>query len=94
MSENEIINAVKTMPDEQRKSLSKKIIDSLYIRNSRKGILDAIQEKVISRKLLVFLTATGLLGWSGLDSETWGLIAIVYIGGQSVIDAVKAWKGA
>ena len=98
MSENEIIeavsDAVQEMPEEDRKSLGERIIDSLYLGNSRKGALDAIQEKLISRKLLVFLTATGLLAWSGLDSETWGLIAIVYIGGQSVIDAVKAWRGA
>ncbi len=96
MSENEIIEAVSgavhEMPEEDRKSLGERIIDSLYLRNRRKGALDAIQEKIISRKLLVFLTATGLLAWSGLDSETWGLIAIVYIGGQAVIDAVKAWK--
>jgi hypothetical protein len=30
--------------------------------------------------------------WSDLDPETWGMIAIMYITGQSVIDAVKAWK--
>ena len=27
-----------------------------------------------------------------LDSETWGMIAVVYIGGQSVIDAAIAWR--
>ena len=58
----------------------------------KKGILDRVTEKVISRKLLVFLTATGLMTWSTLDSETWGLIAICYIGGQSVIDAAKMWR--
>lgn len=98
MSENEIIEAVSDhvseMPEDERKSLGEKIIDQLYLGNSRKGVLDALQEKLISRKLLVFLTATGLLAWSGLDSETWGLIAVVYIGGQSVIDAVKAWRGS
>ena len=98
MSENEIVDAVAEhvaeMPVEDRKSLGEKIIDNLYLENKRKGVVDAIQEKLISRKLLVFLTATGLLAWSGLDSETWGLIAIVYIGGQSVIDAVKAWRGS
>ena len=55
--------------------------------------LDAIQEKVISRKLLVFACATGLLIWSGLDPDTWAMIAAMYIGGQSVIDVAKVWKG-
>ena len=56
------------------------------------GCLDRILQKAISRKLLVFLTSTGLLIWSTLDTETWGLIAICYIGGQSVIDAAQAWR--
>tara|TARA_B100000700_G_scaffold320643_1_gene418308 strand:- start:15 stop:242 length:228 start_codon:yes stop_codon:yes gene_type:complete len=57
-----------------------------------KGLLDVVQEKLVSRKLLVFLTATGLLASAGLDSDTWGMIAIVYVGGQSAIDAVKVWR--
>ena len=56
------------------------------------GIVDKIVGRIISRKFFVFLTATGLLAYSGLDSETWGMIAIVYIGGQSVIDAAIAWR--
>jgi hypothetical protein len=58
----------------------------------KKGILDRVLEKAISRKLLVFGTATGLMMWDGLDSETWGMIAIVYIGGQAVVDTMKAYK--
>ena len=56
------------------------------------GILDVIQAKLISRKLLVFVTATALLASAGLDSDTWGMIAIVYVGGQAAIDAVIAWR--
>ena len=43
-------------------------------------------------RLLVFGTATYLLANAGLDSDTWGLIAIVYIGGQSAVDTMKAWR--
>jgi len=57
-----------------------------------KGLLDKILEKAVSRKLLVFMTATGLMMWNGLDSETWGMIAIVYIGGQAVVDTMKAYR--
>ena len=56
------------------------------------GVTDKILNKVISRKLLVFLTATGLFMWYGLDPDTWGLIAMIYVGGQSIIDTVKVWK--
>ena len=56
------------------------------------SILDRVLGKVVSRKLLVFATATVLLAQYGLDPDTWGMIAIVYIGGQSVIDAAKTWR--
>ena len=56
------------------------------------GLLDTVLGKLVSRKLLVFGTATYLLATAGLDSDTWGLIAIVYIGGQSAVDTMKAWR--
>jgi hypothetical protein len=58
----------------------------------QKGCLDRIVEKVISRKFTVFLTATCLMLWSDLTSDVWGMIAIVYIGSQGVIDAAMGWK--
>ena len=58
----------------------------------QRGVLDIVQEKIVSRKLLVFLTATGLLIGAGLDPDTWGMIAMFYVGGQSAIDAVQVWK--
>jgi len=61
--------------------------------NSEKlGAIDKILGRIISRKFFVFLTATGLLTWANLDSDTWGMIAMIYIGGQTVIDAAVAWK--
>ena len=60
----------------------KKLKKSLYLNNTQKGILDSLQEKLASRKLLVFLTATGLFIGAGLDPETWGMIAMIYIGSQ------------
>jgi hypothetical protein len=56
------------------------------------GFVDKIIGRLISRKFFVFLTATGLLAYSFLDADTWGMIAIVYIGGQTVIDAAISWK--
>ena len=80
------------MPISTPQEIIEDIKEQLYINDKNKGVLDAVQEKLISRKLLVFLTATGLLYWSDLDPETWGMIAVMYITGQSIIDAVKAWK--
>ena len=67
-------------------------VPSNIIRRSEpQGFLDRVQEKLASRKLVVFVTATVLM-WYGLDPETWGMIAMMYIGGQSAIDMVKVWK--
>lgn len=69
------------------------IRDALYLDRKDKGLFDAIQERVISRKLLVFGVATGLLYWGvGLDADTWGMIAMTYIGGQTAIDFAKVWR--
>ena len=56
------------------------------------GIVDKIIGRLISRKFFVFLTATGLLAYNFLDANTWGMIAMIYIGGQTVIDAAISWK--
>ena len=70
------------------------IREALYLGRKDKGLFDAIQERVVSRKLLVFGVATGLLYWGvGLDADTWGMIAMTYIGGQTAIDFAKVWKG-
>jgi hypothetical protein len=68
------------------------IKNQLYLSDKDKGVLDSIQEKVASRKLLVFLTATALMIWANLDPDIWGMIAVCYIGGQSAIDFAKSWK--
>jgi len=89
MSIEEIKDAVKNLPAEKVEKLKK----DLYLESKSKGILDAVQERVVSRKLLVFGAATALFVWSGLDADTWGMIAMCYIGGQSAIDFAKTWKG-
>ena len=61
--------------------------------HTKGGFLDAVLAKGISRKLLVFAVATGLLYLGvGLDADTWGMIAMAYIGGQTAIDFAKAWR--
>ena len=75
--------------EEEKKVMIQK---ELYLKNKEKGILDSLQEKVVSRKLLVFLTATALMMWANLDPDIWGMIAVCYIGGQSAIDFAKSWK--
>lgn len=90
MGIEEIKAAVEKLPVEKVNMLKK----DLYLDRKTKGVLDSLQEKVVSRKLLVFGTATALLVYAGLDADVWGMIAMMYIGGQSAIDFAKIWKGA
>ena len=57
------------------------------------GKLDKLVEKAISRKFLVWITATGLMMTSGLESGDWVIISALYIGGQTVIDGIAKLKG-
>ena len=83
---------VENVKEKVEDGLVDKAKKGLYLESKSKGALDALQEKLVSRKLLVFLTATGLLIGAGLDPDTWGMIAMFYIGGQSAIDAVQVWR--
>lgn len=89
MNISEIKEALNKIPKEKLDSIQ----EELYLEEKSKGVIDAVQEKLISRKLLVFSTATALLVYAGLDADTWGMIAMMYIGGQSAIDFARIWKG-
>lgn len=53
---------------------------------------DYILDKILSRKLLVFIVATVLLILGKLEDASWVLISSVYIGSQSVIEVISNWK--
>ena len=57
-----------------------------------KPLIDTMMGKAVSRKFLTFIVATVLMCVAELDSETWGMIAMIYIGSQSAIDLALAWR--
>ena len=59
-----------------------------------KGKLDKLVEKAISRKLLVWVTATDLMLTANLASSDWVIISGLYLGGQGVIDAIAKLRGS
>lgn len=59
---------------------------------SKQAVLDKVMSKAISRKLFTFLTATGLMVWSDLSSDSWAMIAMVYIGTQGAVDVMKTFR--
>ena len=58
-----------------------------------RGKVDKFIEKMISRKFLVWVTATTLMITSGLESSDWVFSSALYIGGQAVIDGIATLKG-
>ena len=57
------------------------------------ALVDTWLAKLTSRKLMVWLTATGLTFTGHVTSEDWVLISAIYIGGQTIIDGVARLKG-
>jgi len=56
-------------------------------------VIDRGIEKILSRKLLVWITATALAYNNLITSEDWVIISGLYLGGQAIIDAVVKIKG-
>lgn len=63
------------------------------LKQKQVAMVDSWLEKVTSRKLMVWVTATALMGFSLIESGDWVMISALYIGGQSVIDAIAKMKG-
>ena len=61
---------------------------------SMRQALDRTLNKLMSRKLMVWLTATGfmLMDIIPLTSEDWVAISLAYIGIQGLSDIATQWK--
>jgi Mg2+ and Co2+ transporter CorA len=58
------------------------------------GIIDVLSEKVLSRKLLVWIVASAFLGLGKITPDEWMGISLGYIGIQGVTDLAAKWKAA
>lgn len=59
-----------------------------------KGVLDKTLQKVISRKLLVWGTATIALFGGVVPAAEWVQICLLYIGSQAAVDVVSTYLRA
>ena len=60
---------------------------------TQKGFLDTWLMKFTSRKLLVWMTASGLAYAGYLTSGDWVIISTVFVGTQGAVDIVERLKG-
>lgn len=56
------------------------------------GLIDVLSEKVLSRKLLVWIMATIFLGFDKITPDEWMGISLGYIGIQGVADMAAKWR--
>ncbi len=74
--------------------ISKEVEEEMKEKENDRGILDIITQKAISRKLLVWITATILLCLSKITPEEWTAITMGYVGIEGFTDLATRWRGA
>ena len=57
-----------------------------------KNLADTIVNKLISRKLMVFITSIIALFMDKINGDNWIIISTAYIGTEAIIDAVVRLK--
>lgn len=58
-----------------------------------KAKIDKILNSWISKKLLVFLVACVFVGLGKITDQEFTNIAMIYIGGQTVVDSISKLRG-
>ena len=61
---------------------------------SRMGIIDLLTEKIVSRKLTVWVVATVMLFMHTITPDDWQVITVAYIGMEGVTDMMTKFKSA
>ena len=59
----------------------------------KRGVLDRFREKVVSRKLLVWLTGTVAMFMGVVSDSNWVAISLAYIAIQGIADIASQWRG-
>lgn len=81
--------------DDIKEGVKKELeMDKVEAEQQKTGVLDVLSEKVMSRKLLVWVVASCMLFADKLQSDDWVAISLGYIGIQGVADLAAKWKGA
>jgi len=74
--------------------ITDEIKDELETVNNKRGVVDIITEKAISRKLLVWVVSTVMLALNKLTPDEWTAISLGYVGIEGIADIAIKWRGA
>lgn len=75
-------------------SITEEISSEIKEKNNDRGILDIVTEKAISRKLLVWVVSTVMLGLGKITPDEWTAISLGYVGIEGIADIAIKWRGA
>jgi len=59
----------------------------------KRGVVDKFREKIVSRKLLVWLTGTVGMFMGVVSDNNWVAISLAYIAIQGIADIASQWRG-
>ena len=74
--------------------VEKEIKDEMREDANDRGLFDIITEKLISRKLLVWIVSSSFLAFGKITPDEWAAISLGYIGIEGIADIATKWKGA
>jgi hypothetical protein len=80
---------------EELNDLDKRMeVERKKLDGTRLGLVDLVTEKFVSRKLLVWVTATVMLYTSHITPDEWTAITLGYVGIEGMADLAVKWKTA
>lgn len=89
MENLEVVDKQKELVPEE--STRKRIVRK--VKEKSEAVIDRSLHKVVSRKLLVWGTATGAMFIGMVDATNWVDISMVYIGSEAATNMVAALRG-
>ena len=84
---------IKEEVQEEVKDLDKRMVEERQKTDgSRLGIIDLVSEKIVSRKLLVWIVSTVLLATAKISPDEWTAISLGYVGIEGFADMAAKWR--
>lgn len=75
-------------------NITEEITTEIKEKNNDRGVLDIVTEKAVSRKLLVWVVSTVMLGLGKITPDEWTAISLGYVGIEGIADIAIKWRGA
>lgn len=76
------------------KEIGQEIGDEMREKQNDRGFLDIVTEKLVSRKLLVWIISSTFLCLGKISADEWVAISLGYVGIEGIADIATKWKGA